>query len=129
MSIPFDPYHKWLGIPPAEQPPNYYRLLGISLFESDTDVIEVAADQRMAILRSFQAGPHSDLTQKLLNEVTAAKLCLLKAERRTKYDATLRRPIESVREPEAEPVRREEIASELLAPLEKRRLPEFPLRG
>ncbi len=120
MSIPFDPYHKWLGIPPAEQPPNYYRLLGISLFESDTDVIEVAADQRMAILRSFQAGPHSDLTQKLLNEVTAAKLCLLKAERRAKYDATLRRPVAPVREPEPEPVRRDETApSELLAPLEK----------
>lgn len=30
----FDPYHKWLGIPPEEQPPHYYRLLGIKLFES-----------------------------------------------------------------------------------------------
>ena len=24
----FDPYHIWLGIPPEEQPPNHYRLLG-----------------------------------------------------------------------------------------------------
>ena len=23
-----DPYHKWLGIPPHEQPANHYRLLG-----------------------------------------------------------------------------------------------------
>ena len=27
----FDPYRKWLGIPPQEQPPNHYRLLGIGL--------------------------------------------------------------------------------------------------
>ena len=25
-----DPYHVWLGIPPEEQPPNHYRLLGIA---------------------------------------------------------------------------------------------------
>ena len=35
----FDPYHKWLGIPPKDQPPNHYRLLGLSLFESDPEVI------------------------------------------------------------------------------------------
>ena len=52
----FDPYHKWLGIPPAEQPPNHYRLLAIPLFESDPDVIANAADQRMSHIRSFQIG-------------------------------------------------------------------------
>ena len=30
----FDAYHEWLGIPPKDQPPNHYRLLGIELFES-----------------------------------------------------------------------------------------------
>ena len=39
MTESFDPYHKWLGIPPQDQPPHYYRLLGIELFESDPDVI------------------------------------------------------------------------------------------
>ena len=29
----FDPYRKWLGIPPQEQPPNHYRLLGIAVFD------------------------------------------------------------------------------------------------
>ena len=29
MAANFDPYYKWLGIPPEEQPPNHYRLLGI----------------------------------------------------------------------------------------------------
>ena len=38
MSTLFDPYHKWLGIPPDQQPAHHYRLLGIGLFESDADV-------------------------------------------------------------------------------------------
>jgi len=33
MSEAFNPYHKWLGIPTDEIPPNHYRLLGISPFE------------------------------------------------------------------------------------------------
>jgi hypothetical protein len=94
MAETFDGYHKWLGIPPAEQPPHHYRLLGLSLYESDPDVIEIAADQRMALLRSFHAGPHSDLTQKLLNEVAAARLTLLKPERRASYNDSLRRRLE-----------------------------------
>jgi len=89
----FDPYHKWLGIPPAEQPPNHYRLLGIQLLESDPDVIVAAADQRMAHLRTFQTGKHTELSQELLNEVAAAKLCLLKPEEKATYDATLRQQL------------------------------------
>jgi hypothetical protein len=89
-SSSFDPYYKWLGIPPVEQPPNHYRLLGISLFERDPDVIQAASDQRMIHLRSFQTGQHSSLSQKLLNETAAAKLCLLKPDRKAQYDATLR---------------------------------------
>lgn len=90
MSTAFDPYHKWLGIPPAEQPPHHYRLLGLAVFEHDGDVIEIAADQRMALLRSFHTGPHADLSQKLLNEVAAARLCLLRPDRRQRYDEGLR---------------------------------------
>lgn len=89
-SSSFDPYYKWLGIPPVEQPPNHYRLLGINLFESDPDVIQAASDQRMIHLRSFQTGQHSSLSQKLLNETAAAKLCLLKPDRKAQYDAGLR---------------------------------------
>lgn len=90
MATSFDPYYKWLGIPPAEQPPHYYRLLGVTLFEPHPDVIESAADQRMVHLRSFQTGQHAAASQKLLNEVSAAKLCLLKPEKKTAYDAKLK---------------------------------------
>jgi hypothetical protein len=98
MSNAFDPYHKWLGIPPAEQPPHHYRLLGVALFEADADVIESAADQRMAHVRSFQTGKHSAESQRILNELAAARRCLLDARQRVTYDDGLR-----LRFDEAEP--------------------------
>ena len=85
----FDPYHKWLAIPPQEQPPNHYRLLGVQLFESDPDVIASAADQRMAHIRSFQTGTHADLSQQILNELAAARVCLLNPEKKAEYDQAL----------------------------------------
>ena len=47
MSDQFDPYHKWLGIAPKDQPPHHYRLLGIDAFEDDRDVIDSAANRVM----------------------------------------------------------------------------------
>ncbi len=85
----FDPYHIWLGILPKEQPPHHYRLLGLALFESDSDVISNAADQRMAHLKTFQAGSQSNLSQRLLNEISAAKICLLTPNKKAAYDAHL----------------------------------------
>lgn len=90
MADCFDPYHKWLGIPPAEQPPNHYRLLGIGLFEADPDVIEQAADRQMAHVQTHKTGLHSAASQKLLNELSAAKLCLLGQAEKSRYDAALR---------------------------------------
>ena len=79
-----------MGIPPEEQPPSYYRLLGLVQYESDPEVIENAANQRMAHLRSFQAGRNASDSQRLLNEVAAARVCLLNAEKKAAYDNTLR---------------------------------------
>lgn len=98
MSDNFNPYHKWLGIPHNHQPPNHYRLLGIEDFESDGDVITHAADQRMAHVKSFHAGPHSDLSQKILNEIAAARACLHDPQNKTAYDTELRtaqKPLQS----------------------------------
>lgn len=86
----FDPYHKWLDIPPEEQPPHHYRLLGINTFESDREVIRNAADQRMTYLKTFVGGQHSELSQELLNEVSAAKVCLLDDAKKREYDNGLR---------------------------------------
>ena len=90
MSQQFNPYHVWLGIPLEQQPANYYRLLGIEMFEDDPDVITSAADKQMAHLRTFQAGKHGTLTQRLLNEVSAARICLLDPEQKAEYDSALR---------------------------------------
>ena len=97
MGPSFDPYHKWLGIPAEEQPPNFYRLLGIKPFEADPDVIQSAADQRMLHLRSYQTGKHADMSQRLLNEVAMANVCLLNPAKKAAYDrqlaAELQRPL------------------------------------
>ena len=89
MAVEFDPYHKWLGIPPAEQPANFYRLLALNPFESDPDVIEAAADARIAHLRSLQTGKFGDLTQPLLNEVTSAGSACLTGTKSDVADAAL----------------------------------------
>jgi len=90
MSEPFDPYHVWLGIAPKDQPPNHYRILGVDLFEANPNAIENAADRQMAHLRTFQAGKHGALSQKILNEVAAAEICLLNRQKKTAYDQHLR---------------------------------------
>lgn len=90
MAAEFDPYLNWLGIRETKRPINHYRLLGIELFESDANVIASAADRQMAHLRSFQAGPHGELVQRVLNEISAAKICLIKPDRKAAYDSQLR---------------------------------------
>ena len=91
MASDFDPYYKWLGIRPDERPVTHYRLLGIAPFEADCEVIANAADQRMALLKTFQAGRHSAESQRLLNEIAKARVCLLNRDKKTVYDQGLRR--------------------------------------
>jgi len=91
----FDPYLKWLGIRPKDQPPHHYRLLGIDLFESDPDVISNAADARMLLVKTFQTGSNASLSQKILNEVAAAKVCLLSPQKKAEYDRRLREKLQA----------------------------------
>ena len=95
MSSEFDPYRIWLGIPVSEQPANLYRLLGLALFESDDDVISNAADRQMAHVRTFQTGKYSEQSQKLLNELSAARVTLLDKKKKAEYDAKLKSELDS----------------------------------
>jgi hypothetical protein len=106
-------YHQWFGIPPKDQPPNAYRLLGVELFEPDPLVIEAAAEQRMLLLKTRQYGPHAVQSQRLMNEVSHALRTLLCDTERAKYDANLRFNIgrQSVSDWE-EPLPSEEIADD-----------------
>jgi hypothetical protein len=101
----FDPYRIWLGIPREEQPANYYRLLGIGLFEPDPDVIAHAADRQMAHVRTFQTGQYSALSQEILNQLSAARVCLLDTAKKAQYDAELRAELASKGPPPAPPPR------------------------
>jgi hypothetical protein len=96
MPDEFNPYHVWLAIPPEDLPANHYRLLGVRLFETNADVIDGAADRQMAHLRTFQGGKHGELSQRLLNEVAVARVCLLDAKKRAAYDTQLRARLPAV---------------------------------
>ncbi|MGO8749332.1 MAG: formylglycine-generating enzyme family protein [Thermoguttaceae bacterium] len=95
----FDPYHRWLGISPKDQPPNHYRLLAIDLFESDPEVIRDGAERQMTHVRKYQLGKHTAVSQKILNEIAAARVCLLDSAKKAAYDATLRAKIAPVVQP------------------------------
>ncbi|MEK6233468.1 MAG: general secretion pathway protein GspE, partial [Planctomycetales bacterium] len=90
MTPSFDPYLTWLGIRDPQRPPNHYRLLGLEPFENDLDVIEAASDRQTMHIRTYQSGPRSALSQQILNELAAAKLCLLDPVKKAGYDETLR---------------------------------------
>jgi hypothetical protein len=132
----FDGYHELLGIAPEEQPPTLYRLLGLTVYESNPKVIERAADRQMAHLRSFQAGPHAAASQQLLNEVSKARRTLLTEEEKAAYDRALKaktakplaraKPLEPV--PQSAPVSASPAANvaPIVAPA-KRRPKKSPL--
>ncbi len=85
----YDEYHLWLGIPPDEQPPSHYRLLGVRLFEQNVEVIRNAADRQRAHVKRLGINQYEKRGQDLLNEIEAAKICLLKPEKRKIYDERL----------------------------------------
>ncbi len=121
MTEQFDPYRKWLGIPPKDQPPDHYRLLGIPVFEDDLDVIENSADRQMAHVRTYQSGRHAAASQKILNELSAAKLCLLDPKEKAAYDKVLKakvspEPLAAAAPPRAVPMEGPPAPAPVVAP-------------
>ncbi len=104
MSDVIDPYYQWLGIPPKHQPADHYRLLGIERFESNLDVIRDAADRQMTHVRSYQLGQYLELSQQVLNELAAARICMLNPDRKAVYDEALRRRLGARPMPSARPL-------------------------
>ena len=99
----FDPYQEWLQIPPHDQPADHYRLLGLPRFESAAEKITAAADERVALIRGLKQGPHGEVSQRILNELAAAKARLLNPARRAAYDAVLRSSAAGPEDPDAWP--------------------------
>jgi hypothetical protein len=90
MATEFDPYRDLLNVRSQERPPSHYALLGLELFESDRRKIDEAAGERMAMLQEMANSNHVDASQKLLNEVSGARRCLLEATKKVAYDEALR---------------------------------------
>jgi len=131
MSQEFDPYHRWLGIPPEEQPANHYRLLGLVQLESDVEVIRDAAERQIGHVRRYGLGKHSELSQRILNELAAAKACLQDPERKSEYDAQLRKKLKASKpQPAQEPKKEvpQVFRATELPPPPSRMPPELPGR-
>lgn len=86
MHEPFDPYWHWLAIPPAEQPPDHYRLLGLSRFEGDTQRIAGAAQSRIDHVRNCDDGRHPESVERVLEHLAAARDTLLNPTLKAQYD-------------------------------------------
>lgn len=84
----FDPYRQWLGIETEQRPVDHYQLLGLDRFESNPARIEEAVKRRSATLQMI-TGPDADQAQKLLQQIGAARLCLLDDRSRAVYDREL----------------------------------------
>ena len=92
MSDSFDPYSEWLGIASGERPLHYYLLLGLKFLESDPETIGRAADAAMARLRRIRPGAQLAEWSRLLDQLKAAKLCLLDPASKAAYDRSLAGP-------------------------------------
>src|SRR5262245_18036188 len=84
-----DCYADWLGIPAGPRPPSHYALLGLASNEADPKKIREAAAGRSRLVRHYGLKYPKESTD-LLNEIAAAEACLLDADRRAKYDLSLR---------------------------------------
>ncbi|HTU24920.1 MAG TPA: hypothetical protein VMF30_05960 [Pirellulales bacterium] len=90
MSNEFDPLYDWLGIPPQDQPPDHYRLLGVRRFEPSAEVIGNLAEQRISFVEKQQSGSRAAESRQLLDKLASARVCLLSREKRRQYDQYLR---------------------------------------
>ncbi len=84
----FCAYLTWFGL--NTKAPNHYELLGLKPLESNVDAIESCAEQRMTFLQTASAGEHGREATRLLNEVSAARICLLNDESKAAYDRGIR---------------------------------------
>lgn len=108
-----------LGIPHAEHPPNAYRLLGLSLFESDPEVIQNSARKQSGFVSKhtmISSRFDQNEVRQLLEDIQRAKKMLMEPARREEYDRVLRQRIRDNRSnPSHSSVDAEEVASSSLS--------------
>lgn len=91
MARELDVYRDWLGITETARPLNYYQLLRLKAFEDHAETVRAHYRKMNAHVRKYAAGDFANESQKLLNELAKAMLCLTDAQRKREYDASLGR--------------------------------------
>ena len=86
-----DVYKEWLGIADTARPLNHYQLLRLKQFEDDAGKVREHYRKMNAHVRKYASGDFAAQSQKLLNELAKAMLCLTDARRKSEYDLTLGR--------------------------------------
>ncbi len=89
MAETFNPYREWLQWR-DDAPPNHYQLLSLAAFEADAQRIAIAGERAATKVRSFRPGGKAREWSRLLDEIQAAKECLLNPAQKARYDALLR---------------------------------------
>src|SRR5688500_12926514 len=90
MSTQFNPYQDWLHIEPRGRAPTHYELLGLPAYSGDPQRAREAAMSRIAHVRKYQAGKHSETAIRVMNEISQALTCLVDPTAKQTYDRMLR---------------------------------------
>jgi hypothetical protein len=90
MAEGFDPYRNWLGLAVGGREPNHYELLSLAVFEADKSRINEAADRAAQLVTSQATTAQVPQSQKLLYQISTARVCLLNAAEKARYDDQLR---------------------------------------
>ena len=89
MDEAFDPYIQWLDIPRAEQPANYYRLLGLKPLEGNLERIARALKLRTDQVQLRDDGTHPEAARRVREHLAGAGKILLDPTMKQQYDALL----------------------------------------
>ena len=81
----FDPYHKWLGLPPGKWMPTHFELLGLSIDEEEPSVIELAIKRQRDFMKGMRGGKFPELVDQILIQIQDAEITLLEPDSRRQY--------------------------------------------
>ena len=100
-----NPYREWLGITVPPKDIDHYTLLGVRQFEDDIEAINIAALNRLAVIRTHQIGSNQDECTSLLRQITDAK-AVLTDEAKKRANSRVAKPIQSHSHPLGEESRK-----------------------
>ena len=84
----FNPYCQWLDLP--AEPQDFYGLLGLKPFESDTELIRRVSLRLTSTVRNIKPGGHTSDWMKLLDQIEQAQQTLCDPDQKSRYDRALR---------------------------------------